>query len=70
MPIEKITIETLARTYSRKSGYSEPAITFDSLCAALTETYAQANEIGWETKALESFTAWVLKARTGANKAA
>lgn len=65
---DKITIKTSPRCYKRSGGYAEPGITFDSLQAALLETYAQANQIGWETKVLDAFSAWILEERVEANK--
>ena len=63
----KITIKTTARLYKRSTGHNEPGITFDSLQAALLETYEQANAIGWETKVLDSFSAWIRAKRVDAN---
>lgn len=62
---DTITITTKSRYYKRES-VSNPAVTFDSLLAAITEVYAQANQIGWETRCLDELTAWIRSARESA----
>lgn len=64
----KIEITTNPRFYGRPS-VKEPAITFDSLQAAVLETYEQAHAIGWETNVLDALSAWIRRARNSADKA-
>lgn len=63
MSEDKIRIKTSPRYYSTEH-VKYPAITFETLLAAITEVYAQAGQIGWETKALDDLAEWIRNAQT------
>lgn len=64
---DKITIDTSYQYYGTGQ-VSNAAITFACLFSALTEIYAKASEIGWETKALDPLAEWLRSANKAANK--